>query len=256
MTPTTEPMQTGSALKRWAPLAALAAAAALIFASGLHRLIGFQSLAENHELLKYLVHDNLILAVLAYAAVYVAVVALSVPGAGILSIIGGFLFGWLLSGTVTIIAATLGAAIVFHIVKTSLGAAIAERAGPFVAKLSQGFGDNAFNYVLFLRLVPAVPFFAVNAVAGLARINFRSFVLATLIGIVPGSYVFAWLGRGLDSILASAKQQFDTCVATQGAAQCSFDLSPQTLVTREIIIAFVALAALSLVPVVIKWWRK
>ncbi len=206
-------------------------------------------------MLKLQVANHLFFALLVYVLIYITVVSLSVPGAGVLSIVGGFLFGWLISGTVTILAATIGAAIVFQIVKTSLGTAIAERAGPFVTKLSSGFEKNAFNYILFLRLVPAVPFFAVNAVAGLARANFNTFVLATLIGIIPGSYVFAWLGRGLDSILENETARLAACTA-QGIADCTFQLSVQTFVTKDVLIAFAALAVLSLLPMAIKKLRK
>jgi uncharacterized membrane protein YdjX (TVP38/TMEM64 family) len=255
MTEVPNSLSVNSGLRRWGPLALLMALAGLFFASGFHRYLSFQSIAENHVLLKDYVASHLATSMFIYALIYICVVALSVPGAGVLSIVGGFLFGWLLSGTVTIIAATIGAAIVFQIVKTSLGAAIANRAGPFVTKLSHGFERNAFNYVLFLRLVPAVPFFAVNAVAGLARIKFSSFVLATVIGIVPGSYVFAWLGRGLESILQQAKQAHDLCIAST-ATNCTFAVTPQSLITREIIIAFAALAVLSLTPIVIKKVRS
>jgi hypothetical protein len=83
-----------------------------------------------------------------------------------MSIAGGFLFGWAVSAPVTVFAAVAGAAAVFQIVKTSLGAALAERAGPFLQRLSRGFAENAFSLLLFLRLTPVFPFFMVNAVAG------------------------------------------------------------------------------------------
>jgi hypothetical protein len=109
-----------SGLRRWAPLGVLITLAGLIFASGLTNYLSFQAIAENHEMLKEYVASHLALSLLIYALLYVSVVALSVPGAAVLSIAGGFLFGWLLSGTVTILAATIGASIVFQVVKTSL----------------------------------------------------------------------------------------------------------------------------------------
>ena len=105
----------------------------------------------------------------AFALLYVAVVALSIPAAAAMSLAGGFLFGWMASAPVTVLAATAGAAIVFEIVKTSFGAALAERSGPFLQRLSRGFAENAFSLLLFLRLTPVFPFWAVNAVAGLSR---------------------------------------------------------------------------------------
>ncbi len=150
---------------RWIPLALLAGFIALAYGLGLNRYLSLETLVENRALLQNFVQQHLASAMLIYALIYVAVVALSLPAAGLLSIVGGFAFGWMLSAPVTVVAATIGAVIVFQVVKTSLGSAIAERAGPFVKKLSSGFAEDAFNYLLFLRLVPAFPFFAVNAVA-------------------------------------------------------------------------------------------
>jgi uncharacterized membrane protein YdjX (TVP38/TMEM64 family) len=145
--------------------------------------------------------------------------------------------------------------IVFEIVQTSVGATIAERAGPFVRKLSGGFEKDAFNYLLFLRLVPAFPFFAVNAVAGLSRISLRTFTLATLIGIIPGSYAFAWLGRGLDSVFVAQEAERAACIAAKGAENCPFSLPLSSLVTRELLIAFALLGVVALIPVALKKWK-
>ena len=246
---------TSSLLRRYAPVALLAAAMAGAWALGLHKYLTLASIAEHREQLKALVESNLLLALLAYSGIYIVVVALSLPGAGVLSIFGGLLFGWAISAPVTIVAATIGAVIVFEVVKTSLGAVIAEKAGPFVARLSGGFRDDAFNYLLFLRLVPAFPFFAVNAVAGLAGISRKTFTLATLIGIIPGSFAFAYLGRGLDSLIDGQTAIYKACVA-KGDLGCMLHLSPGALVTREILIAFAALGIVALIPVILKRLKR
>jgi uncharacterized membrane protein YdjX (TVP38/TMEM64 family) len=242
-------------LKRWTPLVVLAVLIALAYALGLHRYFTFGTLIENRVALQTFVERNFFSAVLAYALIYVTVVALSLPAAGLLSIVGGFIFGWLVSAPVTVIAATIGAVIVFQVVKTSLGSAIAERAGPFVTKLSNGFSKDAFNYLLFLRLVPAFPFFAVNAVAGLARVDIKIFIFATLVGIIPGSFAFAWLGRGLDSIIQAQGAAHDTCVAAKSAAECPIEFSPSALVTSELLFAFAVLGIVALIPVALKKWK-
>jgi uncharacterized membrane protein YdjX (TVP38/TMEM64 family) len=222
---------------------------------GLHRYLSLGVIADNREALKAFVAAHLIAAVVIYMAIYIVVVALSLPGAAILTIVGGFLFGWALSAPITVLAATAGAVIVFQIVKTSLGAVAAERAGPFVKKLSAGFTDDAFNYLLFLRLVPAFPFFAVNAVAGLCRVNLRTFVSATLIGIIPGTIAFAWLGTGLDSVIDAQAKIYHQCIATGGMADCMYEFDIGALVTREILIAFAALGVVALIPVALKRWK-
>ena len=245
-----------SPLRRWLPLILLAGLIAVAYALGLQKYFSLEAIAQNHAALEDYVRDNLMVAVFFYVAIYIGVVALSLPGAGLLSIAGGFIFGWALSGTVTIFAATIGAIIVFQIVKTSLGAAIAERAGPFVKKLSAGFANDAFNYLLFLRLVPAFPFFAINAVAGLVRVDLRTYALATLIGIIPGSYAFAWLGRGLGSIIEAQTKAHDVCVAAKGLANCPFEISASSLITPQLLIALAVLGLVSLIPVALKKWKS
>ncbi len=244
-----------SPLKRWLPLVGLGGVIALVYAFDLQRYLSFQSIVEHEAMLHDFVGQNLAAALALYFAAYVLVVALSLPGAAVLSILGGFIFGWALSGTLTIFAATLGAVAVFKIVQTSLGAAIAERAGPFVQKLSRGFEQDGFNYLLFLRLVPAFPFFAINAVAGLTKMSLRTFALATLIGIIPGSYAFAWLGRGLGSVIDAARATHEACMTQNAAAACGYEFSASSLVTPQLLCGFAALGAVSLIPVVLKKWK-
>jgi uncharacterized membrane protein YdjX (TVP38/TMEM64 family) len=245
-----------ASVKRWLPLVALACLIVLTYALGLQKHLSLQTVVDNRTALSGFVASNLAVALTLYAVIYIIIVSLSLPGAGLLSILGGFVFGWALSAPVTIIAATIGAVIVFQIVKTSIGAAIAERAGPFVKRLSDGFSNDAFNYLLFLRLVPAFPFFAVNAVAGLSRVTLKTFALATLIGIIPGSYAFAWLGRGMGSVIDAQQSQQATCIAAKSLAKCPLEFSVSSLVTRELLIAFVILGLVALIPVALKKWRK
>jgi uncharacterized membrane protein YdjX (TVP38/TMEM64 family) len=247
-----EDIPPASPLKRWAPLAVLAALIVLAYAFGLHRYFSLGAIAEN---LKTFVAGNLFGALLAYAGVYIAVVALSLPGAALLTILGGFLFGWKIGGAVTVIAATIGAVIVFQVVKTSLGAIAAQKAGPFVTKLSDGFAKDAFNYLLFLRLVPAFPFFAVNAVAGLSRIKLQTFALATFIGIIPGTLAFSYLGTGLDSVIDAQQESYRACMAAHVQETCMLEFNAGALLTREIIIAFIVLGLVALIPVLLKRWK-
>jgi uncharacterized membrane protein YdjX (TVP38/TMEM64 family) len=240
-------------LRRWLPLAALLALIGLAFALGLHKYFTLQTIADNRVALESFVAGNMALALLLYVLVYVTIVALSLPGAAILSIFGGFVFGWLLGAPTTVIAATIGSTIVFQVVKTSLGAALAERAGPFVQKLSRGFAEDSFHYLLFLRLVPAFPFFAVNTVAGLARVELKTFVAATFIGIIPGTIAFSFVGSGLDSVIDAQMAANKTCLEQAHAAGgCDFDFSFASLITPELLAAFAALGVVAIIPVILK----
>ena len=244
-------------LRRWGPLAALTLAIALAWAFGLQRYLSLAEVVVHRHDLKLFVTEHIVLAMSAYALIYVAVVALSLPGAAVLTITGGLLFGWAFSAPATVLAATLGATVVFDVVKTSFGETIARRAGPLASRLAAGFQQDGFNYLLFLRLVPAVPFFAVNAVAGLSGISRKTFVLATLIGIIPGTLAFSYFGAGLDNLIEAQMQIYGDCVAAHGLASCKLELRPSALVTREILLAFTALGLVALVPIGLKrWWRK
>src|SRR4051812_30168199 len=224
-----------AALRRWLPLGLLVVGVALAYALGLTRYLTLAAFAENRAAIKELVDHHLMLALSVFALTYIVVVSLSLPGAALLSASGGLLFGWALGAPVSIIAATIGAIIVFLTVRTSLGALIAERAGPFVSRLSEGFARDAFSYLLFLRLVPAFPYFAVNAVAGLCRVPLKAFVAATIIGIIPGAFAFSYLGTGLDSVLAAEDEAYRACVASSAQQNCAHHLSLATLVTPQLL---------------------
>lgn len=250
------PTQIRNVIRRWLPVTILVMLIALAYALGLHRQISLAAIVENREALHGFVEDRLVLAILIYMVIYIAVVALSVPGAAVLSITGGFLFGWTISVPVAVLSAVIGSIIVFQIVKTSLGATLAERAGPLVKKVSDGFAADAFSYLLFLRLVPAFPFFMVNAVAGLCRVSQRTFIIATAIGIIPGAIAFALLGSGLDGVIDAQTAAYQACVAENGAENCSFDLNVSSLVTNELLFAFAGLGVIALLPLVLKRWRR
>jgi uncharacterized membrane protein YdjX (TVP38/TMEM64 family) len=114
-----------------------------------------------------------------------------------MTVAGGLLFGLWMGATLAIVGATAGAVILFLIARFLVGDALRARAGPFLKRMAEGFERNAFAYLLFLRLVPAFPFWAVNLVPALVGVRQRSFVAATLIGIIPGTLAYASVGDGL-----------------------------------------------------------
>ncbi|MGI9412990.1 MAG: TVP38/TMEM64 family protein [Hyphomicrobiales bacterium] len=244
------------ALKRFLPLIVLAVLIVVVFVNGWHKYLSLEQIAENREALRGFVDGNFLLAIGAYAALYIAVVALSVPGGALLTITGGFLFGWLIGGIATVAAATAGATVLFLVAKTSLGETLAAKAGPWLQKLSEGFQSDALNYLLFLRLVPAFPFWLVNLAPALLGVPLSTFVIATFIGIIPGTFAFAFLGAGLDSIIDKQRESYQACLDKQseagGAGECSFSLDPASLLTPELLAAFVALGIVAIIPVVAK----
>lgn len=229
---------------------------AAAYGLGLHRYLSLEAVAENRKTLAAYTADNLVLALLAFMVVYVLAVALSLPGATVLTVLGGLLFGWLVGGLAAIAAATLGAIAIFMVVKTSLGEGLAKKAGPFLSRISDGFSKDAFNYLLFLRLVPAFPFWLVNIAPALANVKLRTFAAATALGIIPGTFAFAFVGQGLDSVIAAQETAHQACIAAKGAAECPFKLSVSSLITTELLLAFAALGVVALIPVALKKWKS
>ncbi len=227
----------------------------LAYLFGLADYLSLSKVAEQRDFLKNWTASNLTAALALYVALYIAAVALSIPGAVVLTILGGFLFGWLIGGLATVIAATLGAAAIFLIAKTSLGVSLRKRAGPFINKLAEGFEKDAFNYLLFLRLVPLFPFWLVNVAPAFANVSLRTFSLATLIGIIPGTFAFSFLGNGLDSIIDGQKVAQHTCIAEKSEALCPLELSASNLITKELLIAFAVMGLAALIPVILKKWK-
>lgn len=253
--PDVHPVPAPPVLRRWLPMLALLMLAAAGYALGLHRYLSLTALAEHRDQLHHWVADRPALALVVFMVIYVAVVALSLPGASIMSIAGGMLFGWGLSVPATVIAAVCGASIVFAIVKTSLGAALATRAGPFMQRLARGFAENGFSLLLFLRLAPVFPFWAVNAVAGLSRMPFRTFVSATALGIIPGSIAFALIGAGLDRTIDSELDAYHACVAASGAQSCGLSLDASALISPELLWGFTGLGLVALLPLLLRRWK-
>jgi len=245
----------GFSLKKLAPLALIVLLFASFFLFGLDEYLTFRALSENRDGLLNFVNDNYLMAILLYMVLYIVAVACSFPGGLLMTVTGGFLFGWIVAGATTVIAATIGATILFFVAATSLGEPLRKKAGPWLKKLEGGFAENALSYLLFLRLVPAFPFWLVNIAPAFLGVKLKTYIIGTLFGIIPGTFVFAFLGVGLDSIIVEQKGKYDACMAS-GQAGCTLDFQISSLITTEIILSFVALGVVSLMPIVIKKLRK
>jgi uncharacterized membrane protein YdjX (TVP38/TMEM64 family) len=223
------PASGGKAWIKIAIVAIFAFALIAFFALGGQKYLSLDTIKANRDGLLAFTRDHRI-AMLAIAfLVYAAAVTLSLPGALILSLTCGFLFGRWLGTAVIVGAATLGATLVFLAARYLIADWARSKLGTVGKKINDGFSANAFNYMLFLRLVPAFPFFLVNLAPAFTNIRLSTYVAATAIGIVPGSFVFANLGETLGTID-----------------------SLSGLVSKETLIAFALLGVLALVPVAIR----
>lgn len=176
----------------------------LFFSFGLQKWLSFEKLAEHYDQIKTFIALNHLQAMALFFIIYFLAVAFSLPVALLLTLAGGALLGWV-SALLILFAATAGAAIVFIAARSLLRDYLATKAGPFLKKLEAGFSDNAFSYLLAIRLVPIAPFWAMNIVPALLGMRLTPFVIATFIGIMPGTLVYVYVARGFDHILAQGK---------------------------------------------------
>jgi uncharacterized membrane protein YdjX (TVP38/TMEM64 family) len=183
------------------PLALLCAGFAAFFALGWHHHISFDTIRMHRGMLIDWVGRWGMLAVFAYVAGYAAMAAFSIPGGALATIAGGYLFGLWLGAAASVLGATLGAVAVFLAARTALGDFLRAKTGGALKRMEEGFRRDAFSYLLVLRLVPIFPFWLVNLVPAFCGVSLRTYALATLIGIVPGSLVFASVGSGLGALL-------------------------------------------------------
>jgi len=241
-------------LRRLVPLIVVLAASAMVFAMGWHRQLSFETLVRHHEALRTFIAAHEAAAVAAYVALYIAAVALSIPVGFYLTVTGGILFGAVLGGAAAVVSATIGAICIFLIAKSAVGDYLVRRAGPLAQRLAQGFRDDAFSYLLFLRLVPIFPFWIVTLVPALVGVKLSTFAAATFLGVIPATFVFAFVGEGLDSVIAAQQAAYQSCLAA-GRSDCRLEFHMHAALTPELVGALAALGVLALLPVVVKRLR-
>jgi uncharacterized membrane protein YdjX (TVP38/TMEM64 family) len=225
-------------LRRLLPLLVLLIGLGLFFVLDLDQYLNWKELQKHQDWLLNEVAENGLLANVVFIAIYAVATAFSIPGGLLLTIVGGFLFGTVAATISVIIGATVGAVCLFLAARYALFDVLHAKAGPALLKMEQGFKENALNYLLVLRLVPLFPFWLVNLVPALLDVPLKTYVVATAIGIIPGTFVYASVGNGLGQILASG-----------GRPDVSLIYDP------DILIPLLGLAVLALVPVLYKAWK-
>lgn len=173
---------------------------ALFFSFDLGRYLTLESLKANRQLLQNYHAEHAVLLVIAFMLVYIIQTSLSLPGATILSLSAGALFGPLLGTLYAVSAATIGATLAFLFTRYLLRDAVLNKFGNRLEKMNKELEERGLNYLLFLRLVPLFPFFLINLAAGLTRLPLRTFVVGTFFGIIPGGFVFVNAGASLATI--------------------------------------------------------
>ena len=231
----------GLDLKKLIPLGIIVLVAVIGFFT-LRDYLTFETIRDNRETLIQFKENNYLVTSLIFLLIYIVIVAFSLPGAAIASLTGGFLFG-LFPGTLyNVLAATIGATIIFIAARMGLGDFLSKKMDTStgtVQKLRDGLRENEISVLFLLRLVPAVPFFVANLLPALVGVKFRNFVFTTFFGIIPGALVFTWVGVGLGEVFARGE-------------------APNLSIIFEwyILGPILGLCALALLPIVINILRK
>ena len=231
----------GISIKKLLPLIGIALVAVIGFFT-LRDYLSFESLRDNREALLAWRDANFLMASVGFVGGYIAIVAFSLPGAAIISLTGGFLFGLFPGALYNITGATIGAVLIFSAARMGLGDYLSRKmdsAGGVVGKIKAGLDDNEVSFLLLMRLVPAFPFFVANLVPALVGTKLRTFVWTTFIGIMPGGFVYTWVGTGLGEVFARGE-------------------TPNLGIIFEpkILGPILALCALSALPVILKAIKK
>lgn len=226
-------------LRRFWPLALLFAAIAAAWACGLTQHISWAALARHQAVLVTWVASHPVAAPLLYMLIYAAAVLLSVPEAAVLTVAAGLLFGTLSGGILAVLGSSAGAVALFLAVRSQLAGAIAARRGRLLDAVRTTLRRDGFSYLLAIRLVPAFPFWLVNLGAALSGMRLLPFAAATVLGIMPATFIYASIGAGLSDVLSSG-----------GSPDLALIFSP------HILGPLVGLAALSLLPVAWRRWKR
>lgn len=238
-TMTDTPAKAGFSVKKLLPFAAILAGATAGYVF-LGDALSFQALGENREALNAWRDANYIAAIATYIGIYALFVAFSLPGASFLTLGGGLIFG-LIGGTIaTVTGATIGAAGIFLAAKTGFGDNLRSKLDSMsgdglMSRMRKGIEEDMVNYLLIMRLVPAIPFFIANLAPSFFGVPLRTYIWTTFVGIIPGTAIYTWIGVGLGEVFASGETP-DLSVVTSPAV-----LGP-----------LLGLAALAAMPVLIK----
>jgi len=220
-------------IKRFLPLIVLIVAIIMAYSFGLQNYLSLESIKDQKEEFQTLIDSQPIFSSIGFVAIYAVCVALSLPIAIFLTLLGGFLFG-LVKGTLLVVTgATIGATIIFVIAKTSLGSTLRDKAGGLYKKVEGNMKENAFGYLFFMRFVPIFPFVLVNILPALFNVPLRIFLITTFFGIMPGSAAFVYFGEQLGEIE-----------------------SLSDLASPKLFLAFGILGIFALIPTIYKQWKN
>jgi len=208
----------------------IAAAVAWFF---LKDMVTLEALQEGKASLKAFVDFHYNVALLIYIAVYSLSAAVAFPLGGVFVIASGFLFGTITGALATVLASTLGGIVVFLIARYGFKDWIEEHHGKYLAPIEKEVSDHPISYLLFLRLMPIMPYLVINVVAALVNVRLSTFIWTTALGLLPGAFLLALAGQEISRIAETGE-----------------------ILTSSIILILFLLALVSLMPLVYTKYRK
>ena len=205
--PPAAPATLAEHLRRWAPLVVMIGAGAAVYVSGVYHYVSFDELRARHHELKAFVDANFWVGLALYMLIFMGATFVAVPGASVLQLIAGFLFGPWVGGAATAVSATFGSLGYYYAAKSALGDSLRRKAyaDPRARQWREGLEKDAFWYLLGLRVPPVMLFVGISALAGVAAVPVRSYLAATFLGVLPSATVYAAIGSGLDQIFAKGE---------------------------------------------------
>lgn len=225
-------------IKKYLPILLILLISAIAWYFEVYKYFSFEVFKENQKLLESFIETEKLLSILIYCGIYILIVSVSIPGASFMTITGGLLFGQWIGTLASVVSATIGASILFLSARMASSDLLAKKSGSWINKMKDGFKENAFTYLLTLRLIPIFPFAVINVAAAIFQISLRTFFFATLIGIIPGSFVYTSMGVALREVIAQP------------------DFSSGLILNPKVLFALAGLGLLALLPVLYKKFKK
>jgi uncharacterized membrane protein YdjX (TVP38/TMEM64 family) len=224
--------------KKYLPILLILLLSGLALSFEVHKYFSFDLFKEHQKSLESFIETQKFLSIIIYCGIYILIVGISIPGASFMTIAGGFLFGQVLGTMSAVIAATIGATILFLSARMASTDLLSKKSGSWINKMKDGFKQNAFSYLLTLRLIPIFPFAIINLAAAIFQIPLRIFFFGTLIGIIPGSFVYTSMGVALREVIAQP------------------NFSSGLILNSKVLFSLAGLGLLALLPVLYKKFKK
>ncbi len=187
-------------LKKWLTILAILVVVIAFWSSGAQEYLTLEALKTHQQGLNAWIMDNVWLAVGGYMLIYIAVTALSLPGAAIMTLAGGAFFGNVYGLAAVSIASTIGASIAFLVARFLARDTLQKKYASTVARMDRGIEKDGAFYLATLRLVPVFPFFLINIAMGLTGMKLRTYALVSWAAMLPGTFVYVNAGTQLAQI--------------------------------------------------------